>query len=61
MNSERTRIRLSKEQPILDRARRRRAKRPAAVRSETDFWQHFDLDKFARDWQRGLGKRAARA
>jgi hypothetical protein len=38
---------------------RRRAKklRPAdSERIQRDFWLHFDLEKFASDWRRGIGK-----
>lgn len=49
---------LSKDQPILKRARARgrvpiAAQRPEQV--EADFWRSFDLEKFARDWRRGVG------
>ena len=57
MNPERNRIWLAKDQPILERARRRPARRQP--RPETDFWRHFDLDKFARDWRRGAGSSRA--
>jgi hypothetical protein len=44
------RVPLSKDQPYL---RRRRAPAPdAPARTELDFWRHFDLEKFARDWRR---------
>ena len=52
---------LSKDQPILQQARRRREAHPRAPqRTESDFWKSFNLEKFARDWGRGLGKRSAR-
>lgn len=53
---------LAKDQPILREARRRRT--PSAVdreRMEVDFWRHLDLDKFAADWRRGVGKDRSRA
>ena len=52
---------LSKDQPILEQARRRRAAhsiRPP--RPESEFWASFNLDKFARDWGRGVGTRKVR-
>ena len=54
-------VRLAEEQPIFRRSRRRRAVDPRDLeRSQKDFWQHFDLEKFAADWQRGIGKHTAR-
>lgn len=48
---------LSKDQPILREARRRRTRSAAdRERMEVDFWRHLDLDKFAADWRRGVGK-----
>ena len=37
---------LSKDQPILEQARRRRARRlPRAPRTEAEFWRAFNLEK----------------
>lgn len=55
-------IRLSKDQPILQRNKRslfRRRKRGDAREMECDFWRHFDLEKFATGWREVLGKRSA--
>ncbi len=43
------------------RRRRSKQQRPAVdlERLQRDFWLHFDLEKFAMDWRRGLGKRAS--
>lgn len=52
---------ISKDQPHLRRgrpARRRVTLDPA--RAEADFWRSFNLDKFAKDWRRGVGKREQR-
>lgn len=49
---------LSKDQPILQRARRRN-RANGQNRSEADFWLHFDLEKFACDWQRELRQQRA--
>lgn len=49
---------LSPDQPILQRNRRRR-RAAVRVRPETDFWKHFDVEKLARDWRLGLGKKSA--
>jgi hypothetical protein len=41
---------------------RRRAKASRAVdleKIERDFWQVFDLEKFARDWRRAFSKSTA--
>lgn len=49
---------LAKDQPILEQARRRRRGRKATSRrTEADFWKTFNIDKFAADWRRGVGKR----
>lgn len=50
MFSSRREYNLSKDQPILERARRR-SRKTVKSRSEADFWLMFDLEKFARDWQ----------
>ena len=53
-------FKLAREQPILKRARRRRALLAAPPRRpETDFWRSFNLDKLARDWRRGPGRARA--
>ena len=44
-----------KDQPIL-RRRRRRVDIVRPDRVKADFWKHFDLEKFAMDWRRGIGK-----
>ncbi len=42
--------------------RRNRSKKPRPAgdveKLQRDFWLHFDLEKFAMDWRRGVGKRA---
>lgn len=41
--------------------RRRRTRKSRSMdleKVQRDFWLHFDLEKFASDWRRGLGKRA---
>jgi hypothetical protein len=48
-------VRLAKEQPILRRRRRRRTKPIDMAKVQRDFWRHFDLEKFASDWRRGIG------
>lgn len=53
-----TRIRLSKDQPLLRRKPRRAPKGGRTDRAEIDFWKHFNVDKFAQDWRRGVGKRS---
>jgi hypothetical protein len=50
-------IRLAKEQPILRRRPRRRPKPVDIEKLQRDFWQHFDLEKFAQDWRSGVGLR----
>lgn len=53
-------VRLAKNQPILQRRRRRRTATAVDLeRLQRDFWKHFDLEKFARDWRRGVGKTSA--
>ena len=52
-----TSIRISKDQPLLRRKPRRGGKVDRSGRAEVDFWKHFNLEKFASDWRRGLGKR----
>jgi hypothetical protein len=53
-------VRLAKDQPILRRRRRRKATNADQVeRIQRDFWKHFDLEKFAGDWRRGVGLRPA--
>ena len=49
--------RLAKEQPILRLLMRRRRKPVDVEKFQRDFWRHFDLEKFARDWQSGVGLR----
>jgi hypothetical protein len=42
--------------------RRRRTKKVRTVdleKLQRDFWMHFDLEKFAKDWRRGLGRQSA--
>lgn len=40
---------LSKDQPILEQARRRRAQRvPRSPRTEAEFWKAFNLEKLCR-------------
>ena len=53
---------LSKDQPILQEARRRK-KGKAVDREalEVEFWTKFPLEKFARGWQREVAKQTARA
>jgi hypothetical protein len=53
-------VRLAKDQPILRRKPRTKPVRPADIeRLQSDFWRHFDLEKFASDWRRGVGGRVA--
>jgi hypothetical protein len=41
------------------RPRSKKTRQPDdTAKLQRDFWLHFDLDKFATDWRRGLGKRA---
>ena len=55
-----TPVRLAKDQPILRRRRRRKSATAEQLdRIQRDFWKYFDLDKFASDWQRGVGRRTA--
>jgi hypothetical protein len=42
------------KQSILSRRANARSKVPPP--SEADFWRSFNLDKFARDWRRGVGR-----
>ena len=51
-----SRIQLSKEQPILDQARRKRRKRAGRENLEVEFWRHFDLEKLARNWRSAVGR-----
>jgi hypothetical protein len=61
MLTERRNFTLAKDQPILRSSRRRsRAKGQDREHLEIDFWKSFNLEKFARDWQRGVGRRKAR-
>lgn len=61
MLTDRRSFALAKDQPILRNSRRRsRAKGQDRDLLEIDFWKNFNLEKFAADWQRGLGKRRAR-
>ena len=53
---------LSKDQPILEQARRRKkgaSKDRDAL--EVEFWTKFPLEKFARGWQPEVSKRTAQA
>lgn len=53
---------LSKDQPILEQARRRKkgtTKDRDAL--EVEFWTKFPLEKFARGWEREVGKRTRQA
>lgn len=53
-------VRLAKDQPILRRRRRRRAVTAERLEMiQRDFWKHFDLEKFAMDWRRGVGLKSA--
>jgi hypothetical protein len=60
MISHRRNFEIAREQPHL-RPRRtgRRARVVDPVRAEIDFWRSFNLEKFAQDWRRGVGKVAA--
>jgi hypothetical protein len=51
---------LSKDQPILQQARRRRSHLSRVNRPESEFWKSFNLEKFARDWGRQLAVAKAR-
>jgi hypothetical protein len=47
---------LAKDQPILRQRRKRKPVSAATLeRLQKDFWKHFDLEKFARDWRVGVG------
>jgi hypothetical protein len=49
---------LAEQQPILEKARApRRPRRTAPERAESEFWRSFNLEKFAADWRRGVGRR----
>ena len=53
---------LSKDQPILQEARRRKKGRTIDRDAlEVEFWTKFPLDKFARGWQREVAKLTAQA
>ena len=52
---------LSKDQPILREARRKKSRTPHDRESlEIEFWKNFSVEKLAR-WERALPKRAAQA
>jgi hypothetical protein len=52
----RSRIQITKEQPILEQARRRRRKRRVRENLEAEFWRHFDLEKLAVGWRNAVGR-----
>jgi hypothetical protein len=46
MSADRRSYSLSKDQPILDQARRRRARRhPGRQRAESEFWKSLNLER----------------
>jgi hypothetical protein len=57
MTPERRQYALSKDQPILEQARRRKKGTKLDREAlEVEFWAKFPLDKFARGWQPEVAK-----
>lgn len=48
---------LGKELALPRRRRSRKLRSVDMEQLQKDFWLHFDLEKFANDWRRGIGKR----